>query len=78
MAERLLEKENVMGKELDELISSMRPGFEFPSKTSEVEENGEAAKEETKVETDAEETAEAQTIAEDEAETETESENPSS
>ena len=78
LAERLLEKETVMGKELDELISSMRPGFEFPSKTSEVEENGEAAKEETKVETDAEETAEAQTIAEDEAETETESENPSS
>jgi len=32
LAERLLEKETVMGKELDELITAMRPGFEFPSK----------------------------------------------
>jgi cell division protease FtsH len=30
LAERLLEKETVMGKELDELILSMRPGFKFP------------------------------------------------
>ncbi len=82
LAERLLEKETVMGKELDELISSMKPGFEFPSKTSEVEENGEAAKAETKVETDAEATTEAQTDAGNEAEAEniaeSESENPSS
>ncbi len=82
LAERLLEKETVLGKELDELISSMKPGFEFPSKTSEVEENGEAAKAETKVETDAEATAEAQTDAGNEAEAEniaeSESENPSS
>ena len=34
LADRLLEKETVMGKELDELIRSMRPEFEFPSKTS--------------------------------------------
>ena len=34
LADRLLEKETVMGKELDELILSMKPGFEFPSKTS--------------------------------------------
>jgi cell division protease FtsH len=34
----LLEKETVMGKELDELILSMRPGFEFPSKTPKTEE----------------------------------------
>ena len=82
LAERLLEKETVMGKELDELISSMKPGFEFPSKTSEVEENGEAAKAETKVETDAEATTEAQTDAGNEAEAEniaeSESENSSS
>ena len=34
LADRLLEKETVLGKELDELILSMKPGFEFPSKTS--------------------------------------------
>ncbi|MBW2598210.1 MAG: ATP-dependent zinc metalloprotease FtsH, partial [Deltaproteobacteria bacterium] len=34
LADRLLEKETVMGKELDELILSMKPGFDFPSKTS--------------------------------------------
>ncbi len=82
LAERLLEKETVLGKELDELISSMKPGFEFPSKASKVEENGEAAKAETKVETDAEATTEAQTNAGNEAEAEniaeSESENPSS
>ena len=82
LAERLLEKETVLGNELDELISSMRPGFEFPSKTSQDEENGEAAKSETEVEIDAEETAEAQTNIENEVEAEvenieeTESENP--
>lgn len=37
LAERLLEKETVMGKELDELIRSMKPGFEFPSKSTETE-----------------------------------------
>ena len=30
LADSLLERETVMGKELDELILSMRPGFEFP------------------------------------------------
>jgi cell division protease FtsH len=82
LAERLLEKETVLGKELDELISSMKPGFEFPSKTSEVEETGETAKAETKMGTDAEATTEAQTDAGNEAEAEniaeSESENPSS
>ncbi len=34
LAERLLEKETVLGRELDDLILSMKPGFEFPSKTS--------------------------------------------
>ncbi|GMQ79964.1 MAG: hypothetical protein BMS9Abin03_421 [Thermodesulfobacteriota bacterium] len=38
LADRLLEKETVMGKELDELILSMKPGFEFPSKTPKSEE----------------------------------------
>ena len=32
LADRLLEKETVLGKELDDLILSMRPGFEFPTK----------------------------------------------
>ena len=30
LAELLLEKETVMGKEMDELIISMRPGIELP------------------------------------------------
>ena len=37
LAVRLLEKETVMGKELDELIRSMKPGFEFPSKSTAME-----------------------------------------
>jgi len=32
LADLLLEKETVMGKELDALILEMRPGFDFPSK----------------------------------------------
>ncbi|UCD33470.1 MAG: ATP-dependent zinc metalloprotease FtsH [Desulfobacterales bacterium] len=48
LAESLLEKETVLGKELDELIRSMRPDFEFPSKASVVEENNAAPEEETK------------------------------
>lgn len=82
LAERLLEKETVMGKELDELICSMRPGFEFPSKTSEDKKNGEVAKAETKVETEAEATTEAKTDVGTEVEAEniaeTESEKPAS
>jgi len=35
LAELLLEKETVMGKELDELIHEMRPGITLPSKTLE-------------------------------------------
>jgi cell division protease FtsH len=38
LSDRLLEKETVMGKELDELILSMRPGFKFPSKRIKSEE----------------------------------------
>jgi len=34
LAEMLLEKETVMGKELDELIYAMRPGFKLPSDAS--------------------------------------------
>ena len=34
LSDRLLEKETVMGKELDELILSMKPGYEFSSKTT--------------------------------------------
>ncbi len=35
LAESLLEKETVMGKELDELIHSLRPGIKLPSETPE-------------------------------------------
>ncbi len=35
LAGLLLDKETVMGSELDELILSLRPGFEFPSKAGE-------------------------------------------
>ncbi len=35
LTELLLEKETVMGAELDALISTMRPGIELPSKTTE-------------------------------------------
>jgi cell division protease FtsH len=32
LAEVLLEKETVLGKELDELIQELRPGIELPSR----------------------------------------------
>jgi cell division protease FtsH len=35
LAELLLEKETVMGKELDELIHSLRPGIDLPSRSAE-------------------------------------------
>ena len=35
LAELLLEKETVMGKELDELIHSLRPGVDLPSRSAE-------------------------------------------
>jgi cell division protease FtsH len=38
LAEKLLEKETVMGKELDELILTLRPGIELPSKSAEDQE----------------------------------------
>jgi len=38
LSDRLLRKRTVMGKELDDLILSMRPGFEFPSKRAKNEE----------------------------------------
>ena len=38
LAEVLLEKETVMGKELDELIHSLRPGIELPSRPAEDQE----------------------------------------
>ena len=65
LADRLLEKETVLGNELDELIRSMRPGFEFPSKTS----VNEKTDKEVQVENE-EDTVESKT--------ETESEQPSS
>jgi cell division protease FtsH len=65
LAERLLEKETVLGRELDDLILSMKPGFEFPSKTSVREKTDKNAPVENE-----EDTAEIKT--------ETESEQPSS
>ena len=64
LSDRLLERETVMGKELDELILSMRPGFEFPSKTLVKKETGKESKSEvepeiieTEAESDQEETS---------------------
>ncbi len=43
LADLLLEKETVMGKELDVLILSLRPGIELPSKETEDQGEGEEA-----------------------------------
>jgi cell division protease FtsH len=43
LAESLLEKETVMGAELDELINTMRPGIELPSVTTSDEEKSDEA-----------------------------------
>ena len=43
LSEMLLEKETVMGQELDALILKLRPGFEFPSRRLEEDETPEAA-----------------------------------
>jgi len=40
LAESLLEKETIMGAELDELINTMRPGIELPSVTTATKEEG--------------------------------------
>jgi len=53
LADRLLEKETVMGNELDNLISSMKPGFEFPSKTKDSEEKTEDTEAQTATEAEA-------------------------
>jgi cell division protease FtsH len=58
LAGRLLEKETVMGKELDELIRSMKPGFEFPSKSTEMGKKDKDAKDQA--ETRAEEQVKAE------------------
>jgi cell division protease FtsH len=57
LADRLLEKETVLGKELDELILSMRPGFEFPTIGLKSEESSDERREATgeeQIETQAE------------------------
>jgi cell division protease FtsH len=45
LSEMLLEKETVLGKELDELILSLRPGIKLPSHNSDEEEGGADKKE---------------------------------
>ena len=52
LADRLLEKETVLGRELDELILSMKPGFDFSSKTL----KDAAAVEETQTEVESDQT----------------------
>jgi cell division protease FtsH len=65
LSEILLEKETVMGSELDALILEMRPGFDFPSKheyVSSVEPEADAATEGAEESTtDEEDTSEAST-----------------
>ena len=56
LAEKLLEKETVLGAELDELITSLRPGIELPSKASTDEGNQEAKTEDADREASPEET----------------------
>ncbi len=45
LADKLLEKETVMGAELDELITSLRPGIELPSQASSQASSEETAQE---------------------------------
>ncbi len=47
LAEKLLEKETVLGAELDELITSLRPGIELPSQARAEETDQEASPDET-------------------------------
>ncbi len=72
LADSLLEKETVMGAELDELISSMRPGFEFPSKHTEDQEKVKDTQTQAETKAETKDTAEAQAAAEPETETKTE------
>ena len=48
LAESLLEKETVMGAELDELINTMRPGIDLPSVTTAAKEEGNETSPESK------------------------------
>jgi cell division protease FtsH len=73
LADRLLEKETVMGAELDDLISSMRPGFEFPSKAKDSEAKTEDTEARAETETNAE-TAADEAASESEPQTNAETE----
>ena len=72
LAERLLEKETVMGAELDELIISMKPGFEFPSKHTDDQEKVKETPAQAKTKAENIDTAETQDAAKPETETKTE------
>lgn len=52
----MLEKETVLGKELDELIRSMKPEFEFPSKTSVDEKDSDSNDAQAEIKTETENT----------------------
>jgi cell division protease FtsH len=72
LADLLLEKETVMGAELDELISSMKPGFEFPSKHGEDQEKVKETQAQAETKAENIDTAEAQDAEEPETVTKTE------
>ncbi|MEE8430059.1 MAG: ATP-dependent zinc metalloprotease FtsH [Candidatus Desulfatibia sp.] len=74
LADRLLEKETVKGAELDELISSMKPGFDFPSKHTENQEKVKAAEPQAEPKAETEDTAEARAAAKSETVTKAEDE----
>ena len=59
LAESLLEKETVLGKELDELIRSMRPDYEFPPKAAVSEEKSKEHEDDAEVEKDEDNTEKA-------------------
>ena len=56
LAEKLLEKETVLGAELDELITSLRPGIELPSQPSAEETAQESSAQETTQQSSTEDT----------------------
>ena len=68
LADLLLEKETVMGKELDELIYTLRPGIQLPSIRIEDDKEGGPADSDMAGKDDEKETASSETAASDETE----------
>ena len=78
LAELLLDKETVLGQELDDLILSLRPDTVFPSTLPEIDEDEELGRQEPEAEEDEILDAEADPDFEEEAEPEDESNTPDS